>query len=186
MTIRRESKLSSGIITEVAGYSPINRTAQRTFLSIGWCGCSQQTLVHAAKSRLDALIDFGARSSVLAQSGESFRLTAVHGVPRCIVGYFVYNRSAWGQQLIDKFDQLFANPQQLQAKLQAILPTVPGTIAVRQSSMLSRGYTRNPQSSNAWRASCSRNCGAAMSINALARSFRLLARKLATPYSVTI
>ena len=73
------------------------------------------------KGRLDALIDYSARSSVLAEHKAALRTSAIRGEPALIAGYLVCNRSQQGQQLINFFDTLLQQPalqQQLRASYQ--------------------------------------------------------------------
>ncbi len=62
------------------------------------------------KGRLDALIDYSARSNVLPQQSDAIRATTIHGEPNFIEGYLVCHRSDRGQQLINLFDQLLQQP----------------------------------------------------------------------------
>ena len=92
------------------------------------------------KGRLDALIDYSAHSTVLAEHQAAFRTSAIRGEPALIAGYLVCNRSQQGQHLISLFDTLLQQPalqqlrvsyqqdfsakewQQLQDDLQQLLP----------------------------------------------------------------
>jgi len=73
------------------------------------------------KGRLDAVIDYSARITILVESRESVRTSAIRGEPAFITGYLVCNRSAKGQQLIHFFNTLLQQPalqQQLLASYQ--------------------------------------------------------------------
>lgn len=73
------------------------------------------------KGRVDALIDYSARSVVLAESRDAVRTSAIRGEPAFITGYLVCNRSQTGQRLIQFFDSLLqqsALQQQLLASYQ--------------------------------------------------------------------
>lgn len=95
------------------------------------------------KGRLDALIDYSSRASILADHGAAFQSSTIHGEPAFIAGYLVCNQSPRGQQLIAIFDALLQQPalqrqlqtsyqqyfqpeewQQLQAELALLLPAV--------------------------------------------------------------
>ncbi|MDZ7870607.1 MAG: hypothetical protein U5L02_15650 [Rheinheimera sp.] len=62
------------------------------------------------KGRLDALIDYSARSNLLAKQSDDIEATTIRGEPHFIVGYLVCRRSERGQQLISLFDQLLQQP----------------------------------------------------------------------------
>ena len=73
-------------------------------------GAQSKLWLMLEKGRLDALIDYSARSSLLAKQSDGIEATSIRGEPDFIVGYLVCHRSARGQQLINLFDQLLQQP----------------------------------------------------------------------------
>lgn len=62
------------------------------------------------KGRLDALIDYSVRSSLLAKQSDGIEATTIRGEPNFDLAYLVCHRSEHGQQLINLFDQLLQQP----------------------------------------------------------------------------
>jgi len=80
------------------------------FYQLAGEGAQSKLWLMLQKGRLDAVIDYSARSSVLAEQRDAIRATAIRGEANFIVGYLVCHRSDRGQQLINLFDQLLQQP----------------------------------------------------------------------------
>lgn len=80
------------------------------FYQLAGEGAQSKLWLMLQKGRLDALIDYSARSTILDTYRGSVRTSAIRGEPAFITGYLVCNRSLKGQQLIQLFDTLLQQP----------------------------------------------------------------------------